>query len=609
MAAATAASAEPLSGPIDPGSLGGMSEQRADGEEPNSSAERPRRAVRRRRRWPWVVVAVLIVAVGVVGWLGSRVLIVKDELEAAQSSLAAAQSGGDTRTAITTIATHSRAAAAAASDPLWRAAESTPWLGDNLRAVRLGAESLDALAGGLAAPALTAFETKDSQPVIARLLPILTAAAPRVTALHTDVAAIKKSDALLPPVRSAIDQLSPMLSTAASALSWAPQLLGAEGPKNYLVLAQNNAEWVGLGGSAAAQTLVNVDGGRITIKNQADSGDYSGVPVKVDVPTNALRLYHDVILRRINAVASRPDFPTAATLAVAMWQRDIHNDAIDAVVSIDPIALSQVLTATGPIAMGGETLTADNIVKKVLSDVYARNDPDYGDQYFKNVATAVFAKVAGGDFDPRLMLQAIQTGVRGGDIMLWSADPALQKKLAKMTIGGVLPSRNTHHTAVAVMLREASDGSKISYYMKPTVSVSASCAASGRTEFVMSTTLKLDIDQAAANRLPGYVKSYPWGAKKFLTEVFIYGPRGTTLDGADLPAGTAKLRKGVIVDLHRPVASYTIQLKPGQTRTITATFSGTGTYGPLMMRATPSVKGTDVKLSGSFCSSSPASPR
>lgn len=587
-----------------------MSEPNAEEPPSNGATERPRRAVRRRRRWPWIVLALVVVLVGLVGWLGSRALIVKDELEAAQAGLAAAQSGGDSRAAITTIGTHARAAAATTSDPIWRTAEATPWLGDNLRAVRLGAESLDALSNQLAGPALTAFDTKDGQPVLARLLPILTSAGPRVIELRGEVSAVKKSDALLPPVRSAIDQLAPVLSVAASGLEWAPGLLGADGPRNYLVVAQNNAEWVGLGGSAAAQTLIHVDAGRITIKGQADSGDYQNVPLGVDVPTSALRLYHDVILRRINATASRPDFPTAATLMKAFWQRDVRNDPIDGVISIDPIALAQILKATGEVRVGpGETVSSDDAVRKLLSDVYARNDPDYGDQYFKSVAAAVFTTVAGGSFDPGLMVEAVRTGVTGGNIMFWSADPTLQAKLAKMTIGGVLPTRNVQHTAVAVMLREASQGSKISYYMKPTVSVVARCAPSGRTEFAMSTTLKLDLGQAEANRLPSYVKSSPWGAKKFLTEVFIYGPRGTTLDGADLPSGTAKLRKGVIVDLHRPVASYTIELKPGQSRTITATFSGTGTYGPLSMRATPSVKGTDVSLSGSFCSSSSASPR
>jgi len=587
-----------------------MSAPNAEEPPSNGATERPRRAVRRRRRWPWIVLALVVVLVGLIGWLGSRALIVKDELEAAQAGLSAAQSGGDTRAAITAIGTHAHAAAATTSDPIWRTAEATPWLGDNLRAVRLGAESLDALSNQLAAPALTAFDTKDGQPVLARLLPILTSSAPRVIELRGEVAAVKKSDALLPQVRSAIDQLAPVLSVAASGLEWAPGLLGADGPRNYLVVAQNNAEWVGLGGSAAAQTLIHVDAGRITIKGQADSGDYQNVPLGVDVPTSALRLYHDVILRRINATASRPDFPTAATLMKAFWQRDVRNDPIDGVISIDPIALAQILKATGEVRVGpGETVNSADAVRKLLSDVYARNDPDYGDQYFKSVAAAVFTTVAGGSFDPGLMVEAVRTGVKGGNIMFWSADPALQAKLAKMTIGGVLPTRNVHHTAVAVMLREASEGSKISYYMKPTVSVVARCAPSGRTEFAMSTTLKLDIGQAAANRLPSYVKSSPWGAKKFLTEVFIYGPRGTTLDSADLPSGSAKLRKGVIVDLHRPVASYTIELKPGQTRTITATFSGTGTYGPLSMRATPSVKGTDVSLSGSFCSSSSASPR
>ncbi len=587
-----------------------MSQQRADDAEPREVPRPPRRAARRHRLWPWIVVAVVVVVAGLVGWLGSRVLIVKDEIDAAQTGLSALQSGGDPRAALTTISGHAASAVTAASDPIWQAAETTPWLGDNLRAVRLGAQSLDALSGRLAVPALDAFATKDDRPVIAKLLPILTAAGPEVIDLHSQVAAAKRSDALLPQVRSAIDQLSPILSLSATGLKWAPGLLGADGPRTYLVVAQNNAEWVGLGGSAAAQTLLRVEAGRITIERQADSGDYRDVPVRVEVPDNVLRLYHDVILRRINATASRPDFPTAAALMTAMWQRDVHNDKIDAVISLDPIALAQILKATGEVRVGpGETVNADDAVRKLLSDVYARNDPDYGDQYFKQVAAAVFSKVAGGDFDPRLMLSAVQNSARNGHLMFYSAEPKLQAKLAKMSIGGVLPTRNTTHTAMAVMLREASQGSKISYYMKPTVSVEARCAPSGRTEFAMSTTLSLDLDQAAANRLSDYVKSSPWGAKKFRTEVFIYGPRGTTLDSADLPDGAAKLRKGVIVDLHRPVASYTIDLKPGQTRTITTTFSGTGTYGPMTMRATPSVKGTDVQLSGTFCSASSASPR
>lgn len=587
-----------------------MSAQRPEGPSEQAESPRastPRRVQRRRRRWPWIVLALVVVLVGVIGWLGSRVLIVKSELEAAQSALSSVQSGGGSA-AIDTIASHSQAAVAAASDPVWRAAEVTPWLGDNLRAVRLGAESLDVLSGQLARPALAAFASHDGQPALVKLVPILTSAAPRVSQLQTEVAAVKRSDALLPPVRSAIDQLAPVLSLARTGVRFGPELLGADGPKNYLVVAQNNAEWVGLGGSAAAQTLVGVDAGRITLKGQADSGDYRNLAVPVDVPENVVRLYHDVILRRINATPSRPDFPTAAQLMAAFWQRDVHNDTIDGVLSIDPIALAQVLKATGGVTIGdGETVTSGNAVKKLLSDVYARNDPDYGDQYFKQVASAIFTTVARGDFDPAQMLTAVQTGVRGGNLMFWSADPALQKRLASSRIGGVLPTRNTKQTAVAVMLREASNGAKIDYYMKPAVAVVARCAASGRTEFAMSTTLKLDLSQAIANTLPGYVKSARWGATKFRTEVFIYGPRGTTLDGADLPSGTAKLRKGVIVDLHRPVASYTIDLKPGQSRTITATFSGTGTYGPLRMWATPSVKGTDVKLSGSFCSSSSTS--
>ena len=140
-----------------------------------------------------------------------------------------------------------------------------------------------------------------------------------------------------------------MLTVAAPTLELVPRMLGGDGPQNYLLMAQNNAGWDGLGGSAASQTLIRIDDGDIAIKKQADSRSYGTEKrVAVDVDQSAIDLYNDVMLRKINATVSRPDFPTAAQLLKAFWQRDIRDDQTDGVISIDPIALSQILKATGP---------------------------------------------------------------------------------------------------------------------------------------------------------------------------------------------------------------------------------------------------------------------
>lgn len=94
-------------------------------------------------------------ALGVAGRLGSRVLIVKSNLEASRATLVELCSGGDVTQGLRTLAGRADSAGAASCDPL-RAAEGLPWAGDNLRAVRLAAESLLLMTSNLALPPLDA---------------------------------------------------------------------------------------------------------------------------------------------------------------------------------------------------------------------------------------------------------------------------------------------------------------------------------------------------------------------------------------------------------------------------------------------------------------------
>jgi hypothetical protein len=552
-----------------------------------------------------VVVAVVLVAlIGVGAWLGSRVLAVKSELEAAQAGVATVRSGGDTSAAIRSIAAHAQAAVVATDDPVWHAFEATPFVGDNLRAVRLASESLEALTGQLAVPALDAVSSKDSSPVLARVVPILTAATPRLAALSAELDDVRTSTALVSQVRTGVDQVAQVLDAATPVLELVPGMLGADGPKNYLMVAMNNAETSGLGGSAASQTLVRVEGGKLSIVRQADSGDF--VEKKLDVDTGVskdmVEILGDVMFKRINASMSRPDFPTAATLLKAFWQRDVKNDQIDGVVALDPIALSHILQATGPIKVGnGDTATSDNIVRLLLKDAYT--SPDVGvtsDAFFKEVALAVFQKVADGQFDLRKMVSAVQTGISGGSLLFWSADPAVQSRVATMRVGGVLPTDNADQTTIGVFFRDASNGSKIDYYMKSAVTAGATCSAGGTSDFSTAVTLHLDISQAEADKLPSYVKSGEWGSTKFVTDVFVYGPPGTAAGKVELDKGATGRKPRE--DLGRPVVKASVALAPGETRTVTIHFTGTnGTYGPLQVRTTPMVNATAVTLNDRGC--------
>lgn len=549
---------------------------------------------------------VLLVIIGVGAWLGSRVLTVKNELEAAQATLGSVQAGaGDTESAVRTIAAHAEAAVAATEDPIWGTFEGVYYVGDNLRGVRLAAESLALLTADFAVPAFDSFASDSKTPILQQLIPLFQETSPRVNELSASIAQVQTSTNLVSQVRSGVDQVASVLTVVSPTLEIIPKLLGADGAQNYLMAAMNNAEVSNLGGSAASQTLIRADNGKLAIKKQADSGDYSTEPLNVDVGISPemTEILGDVMYRRINAVMSRPDFPTAATLLKAFWERDINSkQKIHGVVALDPLALAQILQATGPIKLSdGSKVTSENVVRKLLNEVYLKmDDPNQGDAYFKEVALAVFSKVSTGDFDPRTMITAIQNSINSGSILFWSADAQIEEMIQGTRAAGILPTTNEPKTTLGVYFRDGSEGSKIDYYMLSEVKTTATCSAKGKTDFKVKVKLDLDLSQGAADQLPDYVKSGKWGSEKFLTEIFIYGPPGTKAGKVVLNDGDVgrKPRK----DLGRPVVKTTVPLKPGENRTIEVHFTGTeASYGELTVESTPMIHATELQLDDQSC--------
>ncbi|MFT4259272.1 DUF4012 domain-containing protein [Microbacterium sp.] len=562
--------------------------------EPRTS-RKPKRA---RARTVWLVVLIaLIVLLAVAVWVGLRALTVKNELESAQSLVAQIQSGdADVKASIDALSGHAEAAASAASDPVWGALEWIPVAGDNLRGVRLAAQALDALVNDVAKPVLGAGDGE----ILPTLLAVAQAENGRISQLAAEITAVQSSSALIGPVRSGVDQVAEVTSAAAPAIALLPTLLGADGPRNYLLVFQNNAESLALGGSAAAQAMVHAEAGSISMGAQGDSGSYrNGVGVDVEVPQSAEDLYTSYLVDHLNTSMSRPDFPTAAQIMRAWWQRDIAPDQIDGVVSIDPLALARILKATGPIDLPtGDTLTSENAVSLLLNEVYKRWDsyeqPDLVDGFFAVAATSIFDKVKSGSFNIKDMLWAINESASRGSILVWSDDEKLTDAVAGTRASGILPTDNEKATTVGVYFNN-SNGSKIDYYTQTTVAAAATCAAGGAT-FTVRAGISLPISQKEADALPRYVQSMVFGTT-FRDWVYVYGPPGTTATGEVSVNGEkiSVMHQG-IDDLGRPVVAFEAWFDPGETVEMTATFAGDGEFGPLAVQTNPMINQTTIEV-------------
>lgn len=533
-----------------------------------------------------IVLVLLVAAV----WVAFRALTVKGELENAVEVVDELRDGAELAQSLAELSSSASIAAEAAGDPVWRVAEFVPFAGDNLRAVRLAADSLDMLVNRVAVPALADDGTDMS--LMEAVLSISAEQGDAVADLAGQLDAVRDSPFLIGQVRNGVQQIGDVMDAAGPALQLLPVLLGAEEPKTYLMVFQNNAEALALGGSPASQTLIHVDAGSITMGTQADSGRYqNGTPVDVAVGDEALGLYGEYLTGHMNTSMMRPDFPTGAQILKAWWQRDIGADQIDGVISVNLLALERILVATGPVALpSGDELTADNAVDLLLSEVYARWDsykyPELVDGFFASAANAVFDTVAAGAFNLKDMIWAIGESAAKGDILVWSEDQAVQDAVTGQRVSGALPADNDASTTVGVFYNSTS-ASKIDYYTHSQVDATSVCT-DGERSTTVSSTLKLDLDQATADGLPRYVQSRDSGSSAFSTRVFVYGPVGSQITSATVD-GQAAVVNDAATDLGRPVAVFDVVLAPTQQATVTATFAGAAEGGELALQTTPMI--------------------
>lgn len=569
------------------------------------------------------MLVLLLVGGGFAAWnLYNDAMSVRDDLEEARTAVAKFQRAAADRQLdqLQPIADQLSASAADAveptTQPLWHAAEFLPVIGENFKAVRVIAEGVDEVSTEIVAPAaglVGSFGLQrdpatggfDLAP-LRQATEIVSTADRVVTDLHDEVESID-TGATIGQVSEAVDQFDEMLTTAEgtipqlnAALTGVGTLLGIDGPKNVVLAFLNNAETAALGGGPASQSLLAVDNGTVNITRQVSSADFPvAIPVDVPVDESAKQLYDSIFLDNLNAATSRPDFPTAAQIITANWQRSFGITPDD-IVSLDPIALSRLLQVTGPVTMpDGEQLTSDNVVSKLLNEAYFRY-PEGGaesDAYFSTAASAVFDKVMALDYDVFAMGQAVVDAANGGSLMMWSADPETQALFDGTRLQGVLPATNEGATVVGVYFRDRSS-SKIDYYLHSEAVVTTNACTPDAPTYTVEVRLRFDVPD---RELPDYVDSglYPF----YRTEVFLYGPVGATTTAVEVPEpGLATVTGPSVVDLGRPAEKFTVDLDGDGTALVRATFAGApGEYGPTETRVTPMINPTAVTMNEAPC--------
>ena len=207
---------------------------------------------------------------------------------------------------------------------------------------------------------------------------------------------------------------------------------------------------------------------------------------------------------------------------------------IDGALAIDPTAISYLLKVTGPARLpDGSSVTGDEVVSLTQQTLY-RTHPDKAARkaYLLAIARGISTRLLSAHGSAELARAAVR-GAGEHRILAWSADPAVQQRLAASPVAGLLRAGDGYLAGFSTV---NATGGKLDYYLTRSMTYSRQGCGAGSTS-TSTFTLTNDVP---AGPLPGYVtlrldapgyRTRPGDNKVLLS---YYGTPGSQVTGVTL---------------------------------------------------------------------------
>ncbi|MCA9936617.1 MAG: DUF4012 domain-containing protein [Ardenticatenaceae bacterium] len=215
----------------------------------------------------------------------------------------------------------------------------------------------------------------------------------------------------------------------------APTMLGTEGARTYLILAQNEDELRPTGGFITGAGVLTVQNGQITqvffhedpyYINDWRTKPYAFPPQPLyDLMGLELFLFRDANFW--------PDFPTSAQMALDLYSYGQDVSMLDGVIATDQRGIQILMSALGAVHIPGEdvTINAQNVIEVMQAAWGIAEGENISEWivgrkgFIGEFAQAILNKVTEdfGSIDPINLLQAVETAVTNKHLQLYMRDP------------------------------------------------------------------------------------------------------------------------------------------------------------------------------------------
>lgn len=354
------------------------------------------------------------------------------------------------------------------SSPLWMAASIIPVYGQDISGMRDLMTALDdAFDEGLvpltktleANPpdSLISADRRINVAAVTQLLDAVQDAAPSMQKC-ADVAEslpemhIEQLKSVVDPAKEKLVIINATFQKAAALAPVAGPVLGANGNRTYLIVAQNSAELRSSGGFPGSMGTLEIRDGEIILNDFAKVYDVltDTNPSSVSITDEEYALFGAASMDCPRDAGIDPDFTRVASIWAASYEeRNVAH--LDGVISITPSVVQDILAIVGPVTLSdGTELTGSNATKVLQSDIYWKYlaegaDPDgtggaVTDALFAQAAHETFNKLFSNLNADTLIKFAscMAKDMEDRAVMFWLTDEGEQAILASLDCSGAL---------------------------------------------------------------------------------------------------------------------------------------------------------------------------
>jgi len=356
------------------------------------------------------------------------------------------------------------------------------------------------------------------------------------------------------------------LATAADVAPQLPAMLGADGPRTYLVAFTNPAEIRPVQGIVGAYAVLRLDAGRIQLVETGSDQDLYGARADPAVlGPEYTALYGDGgadddagIIQNVTVGAQADD---AGRLTADLFA-DAGKARPDAVVFVDPVGLAALLGPDHPpldLGVFGQVPTGE-LPDVLMRQAYVRfgADQDARKLFLTATSAAAFQAVLA-DGLSTTALQGGRDAVTSGHLSVWSSDPAAQAALVSAGLAGVLGDPATTRSAHLALTNVAP--SKLDYFVHPAIEVDPPCGT-GTAASALQLTLRSDVPVDIPAYMRNALADTPLGERTAREIVSLWIPPWVGVDGVSVDGAAV----GTAVDAEHGwrLVRLTVDVPPAQ---------------------------------------------